>query len=158
VYALKRKQNKLILYSMDRNAGKYKTLRHIGSIPFIWMPLVPIIIADVFAEIYHRIAFPLYGIPYVKRSQYIRILDRAKLPYLTTLEKMFCVYCGYMNGWLHYASVIAGRTESYWCAIMHLQARGYIPSEHEKSFVKYGMDGPLKRRYAIHERDFGSEK
>jgi hypothetical protein len=119
--------------------------------------IVPIMIADVLVEIYHRICFPIYGIKLVKRSQYIRIVDRAKLPYLTWSEKIGCAYCGYMNGWLHYASVIAGRTENYFCTITHLEARGYSPSEHEKSFVKYGDGGALKKRYATHELKYGKE-
>ena len=77
---------------------KHKTLRHMLSFPFIWMMIVPIIFTDILLEIYHRICFPLYGIPMVKRSRYIRITDRGKLPYLSTLEKIHCLYCGYVNG------------------------------------------------------------
>ena len=110
--------------------------------------LVPTIFSDILLEIYHRISFPLYGIPYVKRSRYIRLIDRARLPYLSTLEKLGCAYCGYINGWLHYASVIAGKTEHYWCAIAHLEERGYIPAEHEKTFVKYGDEATLRSRYS----------
>jgi hypothetical protein len=117
--------------------------------------IIPVVIADVFIEIYHQIAFPILGIPRVKRSQYIRITDREKLPYLTFLEKIGCAYCGYVNGWLHYASVIGGRTESYFCAIAHLETRGYIPSEHEKSFMKYGDESALKKRYFMHDLEFG---
>ena len=53
------------------------------AVPFIWMMIIPAVILDIFLEIYHHAAFPLYGIPLVVRSQYIRIYDRAKLPYLT---------------------------------------------------------------------------
>ena len=115
------------------------------SAPFVLMMIFPVVFCDIFLEIYHRICFPLYGMEYVKRSQYIHIIDRSKLPYLTFLEKLGCAYCGYVNGWLHYASVIAGKTESYFCAIVHLEKRGYVPSEHEKSFVKYGDEAALRR-------------
>lgn len=129
-------------------------LNYIVAMPLTWLMIVPIVIADLFIELYHRVCFPIYGIPYVQRSQYIRAFDREKLAYLTWYEKINCVYCGYANGWLHYASVIAGRTEDRFCAIAHLESRGYIPSEHERSFVKYGDETALRRRYARHEAEF----
>jgi hypothetical protein len=128
----------------------------VGAV-LIWLMVIPVFFCDICLELYHRLAFPIYGIQYVKRSQYIRIWDRGKLPYLTWYEKIGCMYCGYVNGWLHYASVIAGRTENYFCAIAHLEERGYVQSEHEKSFAKYGDEAALKRRYANHERDYGTE-
>ena len=127
------------------------------AVPLTWLMIIPIIIADIFIEIYHRIAFPIYGIKYVKRSQYIRIIDREKLPYLSWYEKIGCAYCGYVNGWFHYASTIAGKTESYFCSISHLEVRGYIPSEHEKSFLKYGDEAALKRRYFLHDLKYGKD-
>jgi len=133
---------------------KFRALRHLVSVPFIWGLIIPVVLLDITTEIYHRICFPLYGIPYVKRSRYIRILDRAKLPYLSLLEKINCLYCGYVNGWLHYASVIAGKTEHYWCAIMHLKSRGYVPTAEEESFAKYGDEATLRRRYARHDADY----
>jgi hypothetical protein len=112
------------------------------------MMIIPVVISDIWIEIYHRICFPLYGIPYVKRSNYIRITDRAKLPYLSWPERLSCAYCGYVNGWLHYASAIAGETEKYWCAIAHLEERGYKPAEHEKDFVKYGDKEGFSKKYS----------
>jgi hypothetical protein len=125
--------------------------------PLVWLMIIPVVISDVFLEIYHRIAFPIFGISKVKRSQYIRILDREKLPYLTWYEKIGCMYCGYVNGWLHYASVVAGRTQNYFCAIAHLENRGFIPSEFEKSFAKYGDEAALRKRYEQHYLDFGTK-
>jgi len=132
----------------------HSNVRNAVAAPFIWLMIVPAVILDVFLEIYHRICFPLYGIPYVKRSQYIRITDRTKLPYLKWYEKFNCAYCGYVNGLLHYASVIAGITESYWCGIAHLEERGYTPTEHEKDFAKYGNEAALRRRYFEHDQEF----
>jgi hypothetical protein len=120
--------------------------------------IVPLLFCDICVEIYHRICFPLYGIAYVKRSRYIRVSDRQKLPYLKWYEKLGCMYCGYANGWLHYASVIAGKTESYFCAIAHLEIRGYIPSEHEKSFAKYGDEAALRRRYDLYDIKYGKDE
>lgn len=138
--------------------GKQKypgIIRWLVGAPLVWLMIVPVVFSDILLEIYHRIAFPIYGIQTVKRSHYIRIFDRAKLPYLTWYEKMGCAYCGYVNGWLHYASVVAGRTENYFCAIAHLEERGYVKSEHEKSFAQYGDEAALKRRYAMVEKNTG---
>jgi len=143
---------------MELRKIKHRAFRNIISIPFIWGMIIPIIFCDICMEIYHRICFPLYGIAYVKRSHYIRVLDRQKLTYLKWYEKLWCAYCGYANGWLHYASVIAGKTESYFCAIAHLETRGYIPSEHEKSFAKYGDAAALRRRYELHDIKYGKEE
>ena len=130
---------------------KYQYIKNVLLTPIIWAMIIPLVLSDICLEIFHLICFPVFGIPYVKRSLYIRIMDREKLPYLTWYEKINCAYCGYANGWLHYASVIAGKTENYFCAISHLQVRGYIPSEHEKSFIKYGDEAALRRRYALHD-------
>ncbi len=138
--------------------SKNPFLYYLVAVPLTFAALIPILIADIVFEIYHQIAFPIYGIPRVKRSQYIRVTDREKLPYLSWYEKLGCAYCGYVNGWLHYASTIAGRTESHFCAIAHLEKRGYVPSEHEKSFMKYGDDAALKKRYFAHNLKHGSEE
>ena len=139
------------MYLIQQRGSKNPILRYCVAAPLIWLMILPIVIADIFVEIYHQIAFPIYGIKKVKRSEYIRIVDREKLPYLSFAEKIGCAYCGYVNGWLHYASTIAGRTESYFCGIAHLETRGYIPSEHEGSFVKYGDESALKKRYFLHK-------
>ncbi len=139
------------MYLIQKRGSKNFFLRNCVAFPFVFLMFIPVVIADLFFELYHRIVFPVLGIPYVRRSEYIHISDRAKLPYLTLLEKFGCAYCGYVNGWLHYASVIGGRTETYFCAVAHLEKRGYVPSEHEKSFAKYGDEAALKKRYFMHE-------
>lgn len=143
--------------SIINHKNKYPGIvRWLVGAPLVWLMIVPVIISDIFMEIYHQIAFPIFGIKKVKRSQYIRIIDREKLPYLAWYEKLGCMYCGYVNGWLHYASVVAGRTQNYFCAIAHLEERGFIPSEYEKSFAKYGDEATLRRRYEQHYLDFGT--
>ncbi|PIS05272.1 MAG: hypothetical protein COT81_02000 [Candidatus Buchananbacteria bacterium CG10_big_fil_rev_8_21_14_0_10_42_9] len=116
---------------------------HLLFAPIIYAMIIPLVFLDICFEIYHRVCFPIYGIPYVKRSQYI-IIDRHKLRYLNILQKLNCAYCGYANGLLKYASVIAGETEKYWCGIMH--KRG-IPLPHQKNFLPYG-DKEAYERYA----------
>ena len=81
---------------------RYRRIRHLPATPFIWLAVIFIFLLDLWIEIYHRIAFPLYHMPYVKRKDYIRI-DRHKLSYLLPLEKMYCAYCGYVNGVLSMA-------------------------------------------------------
>jgi hypothetical protein len=132
-------------------------MRWFVGAPLVWLMIIPVVISDVFLELYHRIAFPIFGIKKVKRHQYIRIIDRGKLEYLTWYEKLGCMYCGYVNGWLYYASVIAGRTQNYFCAIAHLEDRGFVPSEFEKTFAKYGDEAALRRRYEQHYLDYGAE-
>ena len=57
------------------------------STPFIYMMIFPLIILDIFLELYHRITFRLYDIPLVIRSEYIKF-DRYKLNYLGFMDKI----------------------------------------------------------------------
>lgn len=98
--------------------------------------IVPFVFLDICLEIYHRICFPIYGIPLVDRRKYIRI-DRHKLSYLKETEKVFCMYCGYANGLLHYATIIAAETEKYWCGIKHKSVAGFVSPSHHKDFLPY---------------------
>lgn len=111
--------------------------RYFAAFPFIYAVIVPLVILDIVLEIYHRICFPLFGIPVVDRSRYIRI-DRHKLSYLNVVEKVHCVYCGYGNGLMYYAWTILGRTEKYWCAIKHKRDEDFNEPPHHKDFIEYG--------------------
>jgi hypothetical protein len=121
----------------------YQKLRHILSSPFILGMSIPLVILDITMEIYHHVAFPLYGIPVNKRGNYIRI-DRQKLSYLNMWDKLWCMYCGYANGIAAYAVKIAGDTEKYWCGIKHKPGDGYIEPAHHKDFLKYGDEKAYK--------------
>ncbi len=112
-------------------------LNYLVSAPFIYVMIFPLLILDISLEIYHRICFRLYRLPYVRRSNYIKI-DRHKLTYLSWLEKLNCIYCGYANGLMQYAAVIAGETEKYWCGIMHKKYPNFIPPPHHKDFLPFG--------------------
>ncbi|RJO62079.1 hypothetical protein C4544_01100 [candidate division WS5 bacterium] len=116
---------------------KYKRLRHLLAMPFILLGAIPLVFFDFFLEIYHRAAFPLYGIKVVKRRKYIKI-DRHKLSYLNAIDKIWCTYCGYANGLLAYAVKIAGDTEKYWCAIKHKPSKDFVSPEHHNEFLEYG--------------------
>ena len=100
-------------------AWKYvfpKNFRHLLSMPFIYVMIVPLVILDLFIIVYNWIALPLYRIPIVKRKDHF-IYDRRFLDYLNIIEKINCLYCSYANGLISYATEIAARTERYWCPI-----------------------------------------
>ena len=122
---------------MNSNQKKNRLIYQIPVMPLIYSLTFPLIILDVWVEIYHRICFLAYGIPYVKRQSYIKI-DRHKLSYLNFYEKLNCMYCGYANGLLHYVSAIAGETEKYFCGIKHQSDPDFMEPPHHKYFVEYG--------------------
>jgi hypothetical protein len=124
----------------------YKGLRHTLATPFILGMSIPIVILDLTMEIYHHVAFPLYGIPIVKRSNYIRI-DRQKLSYLSFGDKIWCMYCGYANGVMAYGVKLAGETEKYWCGIKHKAGGGFIEPAHHKDFLPYGDKKAYEEKY-----------
>lgn len=126
-----------------------KLLSHLFSIPFIWAPLPFFIITDIFIEIYHQVCFPIYGLEKVRRQEYIQIVDRNKLKYLKLREKLGCMYCGYVNGLLLYQKEIAGRTESYWCGVMHQNKPGFKvdPNQVILDFPKFGDENKFREKY-----------
>ncbi len=121
-------------------------VRHVLSMPFIYWMIMPSIFLDLSIEIYHRIGFKLYGLPYVERGKYIRI-DRHKLEYLNTVQKINCMYCGYVNGLFAYAVEIAGETEKYWCGIQHARMKGMHIPEHHEGFAEYGNEEEYQNKY-----------
>jgi hypothetical protein len=142
--------NKLYFYSFLAKIMDYiksnRPIRQLISMPIIWSLLIPLVLIDVWIELYHRICFALYGLEYVKRSDYVRI-DRHKLKYLTWYEKLGCVYCGYANGVAAYWTTIAGKTEQYWCGIMHQKYPNFKSPKHHDKFVEYADEDGFKKRY-----------
>ena len=128
---------------------------HLISAPFIWLPLPFIIMLDLVTALYQFICFPIYGIAWVKRSEYILIMDRNKLDYLNPLEKLGCMYCGYSNGLFLYLKEVAGRTEKYWCGIMHEGKPGFKVQEDQikQDFAKFNDKEDLEKKYAEVEDD-----
>ena len=122
---------------MNYKKGNKPWLKRSLTAPFVYGQIIPLAILDLSMEIYHRISFPIYKLPYVKRSEYIRI-DRHKLQYLVWYDKFNCMYCGYANGLLHYLSRIAGESERFWCGIMHEKTKNFKAPAHHKTFIKYG--------------------
>lgn len=114
-----------------------RALRHLLAGVFIYGMALPLVFLDICAEIYHRVTFPLYGIPYVKRAAYITY-DREKLAYLNAAQKFNCLYCSYANGLIRYCAEIGARSEKYWCAIQHQKTPGFIQPDYQKDFLPFG--------------------
>lgn len=122
---------------MEHHKHPERFVRHVVSVPFIWMMIVPLALFDVCLEVYHRVCFALYGLPYVRRWDYLTA-DRHRLKYLSVWDKINCLYCGYANGLIMYAQRIAGETEKYWCGIKHQPGTGLIVPPHHRDFIDYG--------------------
>ena len=110
--------------------------------PAIYALIIPLVLLDLFVALYQAVCFPVYGIPHVRRSDYIAF-DREQLAYLNVIEKINCAYCAYANGVLAYVREVASRTEEYWCPIKHARR---VLGVHPRygSFVDYG-DGDAYR-------------
>jgi len=132
---------------------KHRFFRHIVTAPFIFGAIVPIAILDLYIEIYHRICFPFYRIPYVKRKDYVKV-DRHKLSYLKPGQKINCIYCGYATGVIHYWAKIVGETEKYFCAIKHNEEASFIPPEHHKDFIDYSDQETYEKKYGSHRTPY----
>lgn len=106
------------------------------SAPAIYALVIPLALLDLFVGIYQAICFPVYGIPHVRRRDYLAF-DRGQLAYLNAIEKLNCQYCAYANGILAYVREVASRTEEYWCPIKHARR---VLGLHARfgSFADYG--------------------
>jgi hypothetical protein len=104
--------------------------------PVIYSLLIPLVLLDVFITAYQAICFPVYGIPKVRRRDYL-VFDRHHLAYLNVIEKINCAYCSYANGAIAFAREVASRTEVYWCPIKHAR-RILGPHPHYQGFADFG--------------------
>jgi hypothetical protein len=120
--------------------------------PIIWFCLVPIVFLDLVFTIYQMICFPVYGIPKVRRSDFI-LFDRHRLAYLNLIEKLNCLYCAYANGVFAYVTEIAARTEQYWCPIKHALRMKGVHSRYQH-FFDYGDAEGYRRGIEQVRRDF----
>lgn len=120
--------------------------------PVIWACFIPIALLDLFMVVYQAICFPVYGIPKVKRRDYIK-LDRRHLAYLNWAEKFNCEYCGYANGVLACATEVAARTEQYWCPIKHALRMKSMHSRY-RHFFEYGDAEQYRQQIESVRRSF----
>ena len=127
-------------------------LKHIFSAPFVWICIIPSLLMDVTISLYQAVCFPIYGIPKVKREDYI-VFDRQYLHYLNLIEKINCAYCSYVNGLLAYLQEIAGRTEQFWCPIKHAKRIKTLHSRYQK-FFSYGDAKTYRSHVEKIRRDF----
>ncbi len=127
-------------------------IKNILTTPFIWICIVPVVLMDITISLYQAICFPLYGIPKVKRQDYI-VFDRQYLNYLNIIEKINCAYCSYVNGLFGYLQEIAGRTEQYWCPIKHARRIKNLHSRYQK-FIDYGDAKTYRVNSEAIRRDF----
>jgi len=112
------------------------------SAPAIYALIIPFLLLDLFVAVYQTVCFPVYGIPRVRRSDYLAF-DRGQLAFLNAIEKLNCAYCSYANGVLAYVREVASRTEEYWCPIKHARRVLGVHARYG-SFVVYG-DGDAYR-------------
>ncbi len=127
-------------------------LSYVLSAPVIYAMIVPLALLDLSVTLYQHICFRVYGIPLVRRREYV-VIDRHYLPYLNLVEKLNCAYCGYGNGVIAYAREITARTEQFWCPIKHARrARG--AHQRTRKFFDYGDGEAWKRDRMQLRRDW----
>jgi hypothetical protein len=120
--------------------------------PIIYSGIVPFALLDLFLTVYQGICFPIYGVPKVRRTDYL-LFDRATLKYLNLLERLNCLYCSYGNGVLAYGVEVAARTEQHWCPIKHAQ-RLRAPHSRYSHFFDYGDAQQYSRNIETVRNDF----
>ena len=127
-------------------------LRDMATAPVIYSLIVPFALVDLWVTLYQWICFPAYGIPRVRRRDYV-VIDRHRLGYLNALEKFNCAYCGYANGLLHYGVRLAGDTEAYFCPIKHqLRQQEFHEPPHHRHFAPFGDAQAFQRLYSPKDR------
>ncbi len=129
--------------------------------PIIWFCVFPVVFLDLVITAYQTICFPVYGIPKVRRSDFI-LFDRHRLAYLNLIEKLNCQYCAYANGVFAFVTEVAARTEQYWCPIKHALRMKGVHSRYQY-FFDYGDAEGYRRGIEQVRRDFtdlnqGSDK
>lgn len=107
-----------------------------ATAPLVYSLFLPLVLLDAFTWVYQAVCFPVYGIPKVRRGEYLSF-DRHRLQYLNAIERTHCVYCSYANGLLAYVGEIAARTEQFWCPVKHAQRIKGAHSRYYK-FLSYG--------------------
>ena len=104
--------------------------------PVIYSLIIPLALADAWVSAYQAICFRAYGLPRVKRSDYLAF-DRRKLNYLNVIEKLNCDFCAYANGVVAYVREVSSRTEQYWCPIKHA-VKVSDPHKRYYDFLEFG--------------------
>ena len=123
--------------------------------PVIYSLIVAFVVLDLWVSLYQAICFRVYGIPQVRRRDYL-VFDRKSLAYLNAMEKLNCAYCSYANGVIAYVREVAARTEQYWCPIK--QARRVIGTHARYAgFSEYGDAEHYRERLRALRKDLKGE-
>ena len=112
--------------------------------PVLYALAVPLGFLDLAVNLYQWICFPAWGVPRVRRGDYL-VIDRHYLGYLNPVQKLNCIYCGYATGMIAFAREVAGRTEQYWCPVKHA-ARTQGAHDRYRDFLEYGDAGDFEAR------------
>jgi hypothetical protein len=120
--------------------------------PVIYLGFIPFFLLDLFLALFQGICFPIYGIPKVRRADYL-VLDRGRLKYLNLLERFNCFYCSYGNGLSAYLTEVAARTEQHWCPIKHA-SRLRAPHSRYSHFFDYGDAQQYSQQIETVRNDF----
>ncbi|MEZ5361871.1 MAG: hypothetical protein R2748_05865 [Bryobacterales bacterium] len=113
---------------------------------------MPILLLDLALMVYQELSCRLTGIPRVRRRDHFAF-DRAKLRYLTRIQRINCLYCSYANGVSSYFREILARTEQYWCPIKH-QREPAAPHSRYSRFLDYGDERGFERLRDAISSDF----
>lgn len=124
--------------------------------PIIYSMIAPLALFDLCVTFYQVSCFPVYGIPRVRRSEYV-VMDHQHLAYLNVIEKMHCMFCSYANGVIAYAREITARTEQYFCPIKHAQK---MLGAHDRyaRFLDYGEAEDFHARLEEFRKALAEEK
>ncbi len=151
IFARSNKTKKIPLYQY-LIPSKWRHVLYIIAIPFIYGMIIPTVLLDICITIFQRIAFWLYGIPFVKRADFI-IFDRRFLDYLNPLEKLNCLYCSYVNGVFAYAVEIGARTERFWCPLKAAHKPRFSHGWY-RDFADYGDPEEWREKMKYDEKMF----
>lgn len=131
---------------------RHARLKHVLTAPVIWLCIFPALFLDLIVSLYQAVCFPVYGIPKVKRRDYL-VFDRHYLAYLNIIQKANCLFCAYFNGLMAYVGEIAARTEQYWCPIKHASQLKREHSRYQR-FVEYGDSEQFQAQAGSLRSDF----
>lgn len=126
------------------------------TMPVIYGASIALVLFDLSVSRYQALCFPIYGIPKVKRSDYI-VYDHQHLAYLNIIEKAHCLYCSYAVGMVAYTQEIIARTEQYFCPIKHARKLRSMHSRYER-FLDYGDGDEFLRKLEEFRAELAEER
>jgi hypothetical protein len=126
------------------------------TMPVIYGASIALVLFNLSVSLYQALCFQIYGIPKVKRGDYI-VYDHQHLAYLNIIEKAHCLYCSYAVGMVAYTQEIIARTEQYFCPIKHARKLRSFHSRYER-FLDYGDGEEFLRKLEEFRAALAEEK